>query len=175
MPQGYPSQPGGPKGPADIWFSYISEHGCIKTVRGNLCSLEKALLDSSWLLSSSLIHRSIDADWLAGWLADWLLVAGWRIMRGVPRTHSTLRRGRRFFSLTVGLIINTYWSKLELETVWIIMPLVKVYHLNWKRSFDLIVATVVLSYLGIFVQITFMPARCLIDFLLGTILEGPLF
>ena len=52
------------------------------------------------------------------------------------------------------------------------MPLVKVYHLNWKRSFDLIVATVVLSYLGIFVQITFMSARFLIDFLLGTILEG---
>ena len=24
----------------------------------------------------SPIHRSIDADWLAGWLADWLLVAG---------------------------------------------------------------------------------------------------
>ena len=121
MPQGYPSQPGGPKGPADIWFSYISEHGCIKTVRGNLCSLEKALLDSSWLLSSSLIHRSIDADWLAGWLADWLLVAGWRIMRGVPRTHSTLRRGRRI-SIFFNCRFNTYFLiKAWHDTFWVIM------------------------------------------------------
>ena len=141
-------------------------------MRGDLCSLEKALLDSSWLLSS--FHRFIDPSMLTGWLAGCLAAGCWLKddERGSKDTLDAQERSAVFFFNCRFNNYNTSWSKLELETVWIIMPLVKVYHLNWKRSFDLIVATVVLSYLGIFVQITFMSARFLIDFLLGTILEG---
>ena len=45
-----------------LLFPWISEHACIKAVRSNLWPPEKALLDSSWLLSSIFI------DFLGFWL-----------------------------------------------------------------------------------------------------------
>ena len=48
-----------------------------QTFAAEMMPLKKALLDSSWLLSSILdssIHRIWRLGWLAGWLAGW---AGW--------------------------------------------------------------------------------------------------
>ena len=49
------------------------------------------------------------------------------------------------FSLTVDLIL--------LETFWVIMSLVKVPRLNWKRSFDFIVATTLTVFI-LFVRLS---------------------